>query len=113
MIERFKSVKSLGDKTIKPLSERAIHWTYNIESVAVIVKHLCGNMILRWIDFLTSDGEKGYRNRDEEFIDGISLKPELTIVWEKGWKTLIDIYSRKKLFSWNILTDASEFFHTP
>lgn len=66
-------------------------------------------MILRWIDFLTSDGEKGYRNRDEEFIDDISSKSELTIVWEKGWKTLIDIYSRKKLFSWNILTDASEF----
>ncbi|WP_307272523.1 DUF1572 family protein [Peribacillus sp. V2I11] len=63
-MERFKSVKSLGDKTIKQLSEREIHWTYNIESVAVIVKHLSGN--IRWTDFLTSDGEKGYRNRDEE-----------------------------------------------
>ncbi|MDF1998184.1 DUF1572 family protein [Peribacillus frigoritolerans] len=44
-IERFKSVKSLGDKTVNQLSERKIHWTHNIESVAVIVKHLSGNMI--------------------------------------------------------------------
>ncbi|MGE7183952.1 DUF1572 family protein [Peribacillus sp. NPDC006672] len=92
VIERFKSVKSLGDKTINQLSEGEIHWTYNIESnsVAVIVKHLSGNMVSRWTDFLTSDGEKEYRNRDEEFIDDISSKSELTIVWEKGWKALID-----------------------
>ncbi|MGM1034553.1 DUF1572 domain-containing protein [Peribacillus frigoritolerans] len=44
-MERFKSVKSLGDKTVNPLSERKIHWTHNIEPVAVIVKHLSGNMI--------------------------------------------------------------------
>ncbi|MGG4266065.1 DUF1572 family protein [Peribacillus simplex] len=92
VIERFKSVKSLGDKTINQLSEGEIHWSYNNESnsVAVIVKHLSGNMVSRWTDFLTSDGEKEYRNRDEEFTDDISSKSELTIVWEKGWKTLID-----------------------
>ncbi|MGM0890162.1 MAG: DUF1572 family protein [Bacillota bacterium] len=44
-MERFKSLKSLGDKTVNQLSERKIHWTHNIESVAVIVKHLSGNMI--------------------------------------------------------------------
>ncbi|MEB2492909.1 DUF1572 family protein [Peribacillus frigoritolerans] len=44
-MERFKSVKSLGDKTVNQLSERKIHWTHKIESVAVIVKHLSGNMI--------------------------------------------------------------------
>ncbi|MBK3495225.1 DUF1572 family protein [Viridibacillus sp. YIM B01967] len=77
---------------INQLSEGEIHWTYNIESnsVALIVKHLSGNMVSRWTDFLTSDGEKEYRNRDEEFIEDISSKSELTIVWEKGWKTLID-----------------------
>ena len=92
VIERFKSVKSLGDKTINQLSEEEIHWTYNNESnsVAIIVKHLSGNMVSRWTDFLTSDGEKEYRNRDEEFIDDISSKSELTSVWEKGWKILID-----------------------
>lgn len=90
--ERFKSVKCLGDKTIKQLSEKEIHWTFNNESnsVAAIVKHLNGNMISRWTDFLTSDGEKEYRNRDEEFIDDIFSKSELIMVWEKGWKTLID-----------------------
>jgi hypothetical protein len=91
VIERFKSIKSLGDKTINQLSEEEIHWTYNNESnsVAIIVRHLSGNMVSRWTDFLTSDGEKDYRNRDEEFIDEISSKSELMSVWEKGWKVLI------------------------
>jgi hypothetical protein len=92
VVERFKSVKTLGDKTIEQLSEQDIHWTYNQESnsVAVIVKHLSGNMISRWTDFLTSDGEKENRNRDEEFIDDIFSKSELMRVWEKGWNVLID-----------------------
>lgn len=92
VIERFKSVKSLGDKTINQLSKEEIYWTYNDESnsIAIIVKHLSGNMVSRWTDFLTTDGEKEYRNRDEEFLDDISSKSELTIVWEKGWQTLID-----------------------
>jgi hypothetical protein len=51
---------------------------------------MAGNMISRWTDFLTTDGEKDDRNRDDEFIDNISSKSELTKVWEKGWKTLID-----------------------
>ncbi|MDQ0971420.1 hypothetical protein QFZ31_001298 [Neobacillus niacini] len=91
VIEKFKSVKSLGDKTINQLSEEEIHWTYNNESnsVAIIVRHLSGNMVSRWTDFLTSDGEKEYRNRDQEFIDDISSKSELISVWEKGWKVLI------------------------
>jgi uncharacterized damage-inducible protein DinB len=89
---RFKSVKGLGDGALKQLSEEDLHWTYNSESnsVAVIVKHMAGNMISRWTDFLTTDGEKDDRNRDDEFIDNISSKSELTKVWEKGWKTLID-----------------------
>lgn len=92
VIERFKSVKDLGDKTINQLSEEEIYWTYNdvSNSIAIIVKHLSGNMVSRWTDFLTTDGEKEYRNRDEEFSDDISSKSELTIVWEKGWQTLID-----------------------
>lgn len=92
VMERFKSIKTLGDKTIEQLSEKDIHWTYNQESnsIAVIVKHLSGNMISRWTDLLTSDGEKENRNRDEEFIDDISSKSELMRVWEKGWNVLID-----------------------
>ncbi|UTR13060.1 DUF1572 domain-containing protein [Evansella sp. LMS18] len=92
IIERFYSVKNLGDKTLNQLSEEEIHWNYNSESnsVAILVKHLSGNMVSRWSDFLTSDGEKDYRNRDEEFIDDISTKAELITVWEKGWKVLFD-----------------------
>jgi len=95
VIDKFKSVKSLGDKTIEQLSEDEIHWTYNSESnsVAIIVKHISGNMISRWTDFFTTDGEKGNRNRDEEFTDDIPSKSELINIWEKGWKVLIDTLS--------------------
>ncbi len=93
--ERFKSVKDLGDKTINQLSEEDIHWTYNNESnsVAIIVKHLSGNMISRWTDFLTSDGEKPYRNRDQEFENTGSSKHELMADLEKGWNILFDTLS--------------------
>lgn len=92
IIERFKSVKSLGDKTINQLSEKDIFWAYNSESnsAATIVKHMSGNMVSRWTDFLTSDGEKDFRNRDEEFINDLSSKTEVTMVWEKGWRTLME-----------------------
>lgn len=64
--ERFRSVKKLGDKTIQQLSEEDIHWALNetSNSIAVIVKHLSGNMISRWTDFLTTDGEKPNRKRN-------------------------------------------------
>ncbi|MDQ0218357.1 DUF1572 domain-containing protein [Peribacillus cavernae] len=92
VLERFKSVKGLGDKTISQLSEEDIHWNLNeaSNSVAVIAKHLGGNMVSRWSDFLISDGEKSYRNRDQEFEDDISSKQELITVWEKGWNTLFE-----------------------
>ena len=93
--ERFKSVKDLGDKTINQLSEEDIRWILNEESnsVAVIVKHLSGNMVSRWSDFLTSDGEKSYRNRDQEFENNISSKQELIAIWEKGWNILFNTLS--------------------
>src|SRR3954451_655316 len=77
--ERFQSVKSLGDETIMQLSEKDCHWALNetSNSIAVIVNHLSGNMVSRWTDFLTSDGEKAYRNRDKELEDSISSKQEL------------------------------------
>ncbi len=88
--ERFTSVKSLGEKTINQLTDEEIQWAFNEESnsIAVIVKHLSGNMVSRWTDFLHSDGEKPDRNREQEFINTISLKNELMEVWEKGWGIL-------------------------
>src|SRR5690625_3771558 len=84
--ERFESIKSLGDNTISQLTEKDIHWKLNeaSNSIAIIVKHLSGNMISRWSDFLTSDGEKASRNRDQEFEDDIPTKQEMIIIWEKG-----------------------------
>jgi len=90
--ERFTSVKSLGEKTISQLSEDDIHWRFNeaSNSVAVIVKHVSGNMVSRWSDFLTTDGEKSNRNREQEFEDNISSKQELMTIWEKGWNALFE-----------------------
>jgi len=89
--ERFKSVKNLGDKTISQLSEEDIHWRLNeaSNSIAIITKHLSGNMQSRWSDFLTSDGEKPSRNRDREFENDISSKQEMITSWEAGWNSLL------------------------
>lgn len=80
--ERFKCVKDLGDQTIRQLSEEDIHWKLNdaSNSIAIIAKHLSGNMISRWSDFLTTDGEKSFRNRDQEFEDDISSKEEMITI---------------------------------
>ena len=88
--ERFKSVKSLGDKAISQLSEEDIHWALNEKSnsVAVIVQHLSGNMVSRWTDFLNSDGEKPNRNREQEFINHLLTKDEMIGILEDGWNTL-------------------------
>lgn len=93
--ERFNSVKHLGDKTIKQLSEEDIHWAFNEESnsIAIIVKHVGGNMVSRWTDFLNSDGEKPYRNREQEFVGDISSMQELIEVWETGWGILFETLS--------------------
>lgn len=96
--EKFADVKELGDKTIKQLSDNDINWTYNeaSNSVATIVKHLSGNMASRWTDFLTTDGEKPSRNRDDEFENDIGSKQELITVWENGWDTLFVAIHRLK-----------------
>lgn len=92
ILKRFTSVKRLGDKTLEQLSEEDIFWNHNGESnsAGVIVKHMSGNMVSRWTDFLTADGEKDYRNREGEFLNDLSSKSEVTMVWEKGWQTLMN-----------------------
>jgi len=92
VISRFEEMKKLGDKTFQRLTDTDIHWQPNEESnsIAIIVKHVSGNMISRWTDFLTTDGEKPSRNRDVEFLDTISSIEELTTTWSKGWKSLFE-----------------------
>lgn len=89
--KRFNSLKEQGDKTLSQLNHEQYHWTINEESnsIAVIVKHISGNMISRWTDFLTTDGEKSTRNRDDEFIDSLTTEEILT-AWEKGWQVFLD-----------------------
>jgi len=87
---RFQSMKQLGDKAIEQLSDEELHWSANdaSNSIAIIVKHMSGNMISRWTDFLTSDGEKPERNRDEEFTDTYLSKTDIMDAWKKGWNVL-------------------------
>jgi len=84
----FHQQKSLGDKTIEQLDENQICWQYNenSNSIAIIVQHLWGNMLSRWTNFLTEDGEKKWRDRDSEFEPVIKTKEELKQKWEAGWQ---------------------------
>jgi hypothetical protein len=84
----FGQQKTLGDKTIAQLSEENLLWQYNesSNSIAIIVQHLWGNMISRWTNFLTEDGEKSSRDRDNEFEHGITTKEELVQKWNAGWE---------------------------
>lgn len=89
-IGTFKSAKRIGDRTIERLSDEELNRTPASESnsIAIIVKHLHGNMISRWTDFLTTDGEKPTRQRDAEFEGEPLTKEELLRLWESGWDTL-------------------------
>ncbi|WP_343661192.1 DUF1572 domain-containing protein [Chryseobacterium sp.] len=86
-VKRFEYYKSLGDKTFDQLTEGQLFWQYNDESnsIAIIVKHIAGNMLSRWTNFLTEDGEKSSRNRDDEFVNSFTTKEEVLEYWEKGW----------------------------
>lgn len=90
--KQFEYYKMLGDKTIAQLPDDKLFWQYNDESnsIAIIVNHLSGNMLSRWTDFLTTDGEKEWRNRDQEFENRIQNKEELLQKWEKGWNCLFN-----------------------
>lgn len=90
--KQFTYYKMLGDKTFAQLSEEQLFWQYNEESnsIATIVKHLWGNMLSRWTDFLTSDGEKDWRDRDAEFENDIASKQELLDKWNAGWTCFLN-----------------------
>ncbi|MBS1652824.1 MAG: DUF1572 domain-containing protein [Bacteroidetes bacterium] len=92
VIKQFEYYKLLGDKTIAQLPDDKLTWQYNQESnsIATIIKHLSGNMLSRWTDFLTTDGEKEWRNRDAEFENDIPTKEAIIKVWEDGWKCFLD-----------------------
>lgn len=88
--KQFEYYKLLGDRTFAQLNEAELFWQYNeaSNSIAIIVKHLWGNMRSRWTDFLSSDGEKKWRYRDQEFEPTIQTQQELLEKWEEGWQVL-------------------------
>lgn len=88
----FQYYRLMGDNAFAQISEQAIHWKYNEESnsIAAIVKHIAGNSISRWTDFLTSDGEKEWRDREGEFEDTLVTKADMIAFWNKGWDCLLD-----------------------
>jgi len=90
--KQFEYYKMLGEKTFGQLEEDALFWQPDEEnnSIAIIVGHLWGNMQSRWTNFLTSDGEKTWRDRDAEFEAIIQSKEELLTKWEEGWSCLFE-----------------------
>lgn len=86
----FQYYKGLADKAMTALTEEEVHFLPNEESnsIAILVRHMSGNMLSRFTDFLTSDGEKAWRNRDTEFEDHYTSKEAMLQDWEKGWNCL-------------------------
>ena len=91
-IDEFQKIKKLADKSIEQLSDQQLHATIDPEanSVAVLMRHMAGNMRSRWVNFMTSDGEKPDRMRDREFEDPQQSRAELLAEWEHGWQCVFD-----------------------
>jgi hypothetical protein len=90
-IKRLKYYKELGDRTFAQLADSDFHFQPNAasNSIAVIIQHLYGNMLSRWTNFLTEDGEKPTRNRDDEFEIHTYTKTQLLQQWEDGWSCFL------------------------
>lgn len=92
-IKTFRDYKQLADKSFAQVTDDEFFVSLDQESnsIAVIIKHMAGNMLSRWTDFLTSDGEKEWRNRDMEFvITRETTRDELLARWEEGWRVVFD-----------------------
>ena len=96
--KQFLYYKTIGEKAIEQLESEQLFVVANenSNSIAVIIKHLSGNMLSRWTDFLITDGEKEWRNRDSEFTETIKTKEDLLDIWEKGWNCFFDAINNIK-----------------
>jgi hypothetical protein len=97
-IKKFKAQKSTGDKVFAQLEEKDFFFKPSAESnsIAVIVQHMSGNMLSRWTNFLTEDGEKPWRERDSEFEEGFSTKEDILKAWDKGWACVLETLENLK-----------------
>src|SRR4051794_26669952 len=91
-INAFTANKRLADRAVEQVPDEKLHIALdeNTNSIAVIMKHVAGNLLSRWTDFLTTDGEKPGRNRDGEFIDSFQGRADLLAFWEQGWVRLLE-----------------------
>ena len=90
VVNTFQANKRLADRAVEQVPDDRLHVALdkNTNSIAVIMKHIAGNFISRWTDFLTTDGEKPERHRDDEFVDAFRSRAELLQYWERGWGCL-------------------------
>lgn len=114
VLKQFEYNKSLGDKTFLQLTKEQVFWQHNEESnsIATLIKHISGNMLSRWTNFLTEDGEKSWRNRDDEFVNTYSSKEEMLADWEKGWQCLFDNLNKITLENSNAIVYIRNEGHT-
>ena len=91
-VESFRNYKKLAERAMEQVTDEEFFAAFDAEanSIAMVVKHIAGNQISRWTDFLTSDGEKPDRNRDGEFEIIGDTRESLIEFWERGWKTLFE-----------------------
>jgi hypothetical protein len=91
-LQSFRNYKKLAEKAIDQVSDEEFFAAIDAEanSIAVVVKHIAGNLVSRWSDFLTTDGEKPTRDRDAEFEIRDESRDSLMEYWERGWTTLFD-----------------------
>ena len=92
----FRYYRQLAEQAMEQIPDEQLFATLDEEmkSIAIVVKHMAGNMRSRWTDFLTSDGEKPDRNRDTEFVDPARTRIELMKVWNQGWEKVFAALSQ-------------------
>lgn len=91
LVQTFRQYKAMAEKAVAQTPDAALRVALddNTNSIAIIMKHVAGNLRSRWTDFLTSDGEKPARNRDGEFVDTYADRAEIMRDWEAGWAVLL------------------------
>ena len=96
--KQFLYYKTLGEKAMAQLEDEQLFISVNADTnaIAVIVKHLSGNMLSRWTDFLTSDGEKDWRNRDDEFENTLKNRDQVHEIWNAGWNCFFEALNNLK-----------------
>ena len=90
-INAFGANKRMADRAVQQVPDDKLHvaLSEDTNSIAVIMKHVAGNLLSRWTDFLTTDGEKPWRNRDDEFVDSFGSRAEVLALWDRGWTCLL------------------------